>query len=87
MQDFNGKYLIATSHNPNPDYLNMLNYSIVNLEAAARGEYFNSGVLLMNLVQFRENITIEKYKEAYNACLDQGLEVFYDQGLLNYMFF
>lgn len=85
--DFQGKYLIATSHNPNPDYSNMLNYSIVNLEAAARGEYFNSGVLIMNLELFRKNITIDKYNEAYRSCIEQGITVFYDQGLLNYMFF
>ena len=85
--DFQGKYLIATSHNPNPDYSNILDYSIVNLEAAARGEYFNSGVLLMNLELFRKNITIDKYNQAYNTCVKQGIPVFYDQGLLNYMFF
>lgn len=85
--DFQGKYLIATSHNPNPDYSNMLNYSIVNLEAAARGEYFNSGVLIMNLDLFRKNITMDKYNEAYASCVKRGITVFYDQGLLNYMFF
>ncbi len=85
--DFHGKYLIATSHNPNPDYSNTLNYSNVNLEAAARGEYFNSGVLIMNLELFRQNITMIKYNEAYDSCQKQGIKVFYDQGLLNYMFF
>lgn len=85
--DFHGKYLIATSHNPNPDYSNMLDPTIVNLEAAARGEYFNSGVLLMNLKLFRRNITMDTYNEAYESCTKQGIPVFYDQGLLNYMFF
>lgn len=85
--DFNGKYLIATSHNPDPSYSNMLDSTIVNLEAAARGEYFNSGVLLMNLELFRKNITMKKYNEAYDSCTKNGIKVFYDQGLLNYMFF
>ncbi len=86
--DFEDKYLIATSHNPNPNYCNMLTSSIVNLESAAKGEYFNSGVLLMNLKRFREkNITIQTYNKAYTACENAGFKIFYDQGLLNYMFY
>lgn len=85
--DFEGKYLIAASHNPNPDYCNMLDETTVNLAAAARGEYFNSGVLLMNLDRFREKITRQTYDQAYLCCTSGGTEIFYDQGLLNYMFF
>ena len=85
--DFEGNYLIATSHNPNPDYCNMLTSAIVNLESAAKGEYFNSGVLLMNLCKFRENITLDDYNRAYAACEEAEMEIFYDQGLLNYMFY
>ena len=85
--DFEGKYLIATSHNPNPSYCNLLTPEIVNLESAARGEYFNSGVLLMNLEMFRENITMDDYNRAYASCEGAGYEIFYDQGLLNYMFY
>ena len=85
--DFEGKYLIATSHNPNPDYCNMLTSEIVNLESAARGEYFNSGVLLMNLDLFRKNITLDDYNKAYASCEKANMEIFYDQGLLNYMFY
>lgn len=85
--DFEGKYLIATSHNPNPDYCNLLTPEIVNLESAARGEYFNSGVLLMNLDMFRKNITLDDYNRAYKACEKANMEIFYDQGLLNYMFY
>lgn len=84
--DFDGNYLIATSHNPNPDYCNMLTPEIVNLESAARGEYFNSGVLIMNLDLFRKNITLDDYNRAYASCEKANLEIFYDQGLLNYMF-
>lgn len=85
--DFDGKYLIGTSHNPNPDYCNMLSPSIVNLESAGKGEYFNSGVLLMNLELFRKNITLDSYNKAYKYCEDNNIEVFYDQGLLNFMFY
>ncbi len=84
--DFEGNYLVATSHNPNPTYCNMLTPEIVNLESAARGEYFNSGVLLMNLEMFRENISLDDYNNAYAACEKANMEIFYDQGLLNYMF-
>jgi phosphopentomutase len=66
--DFEDNYLIATSHNPNPDYCNMLTPDIVNLESAAKGEYFNSGVLVMNLEMFRKNITLDDYNRAYAAC-------------------
>lgn len=86
LQDFEGKYLITTSHNPNPNYCNMLTSEIINLESAARGEYFNSGVLLMNLDLFRKNITLDDYNRAYKSCEDANMEIFYDQGLLNYMF-
>ena len=85
--DFNDKYMVVTSHNPNPDYYNMLDSTIVNLESAAKGEFFNSGVLLMNLNKFRENITLEHYDRAYKSCEQAGYQVFYDQGLLNYMYF
>lgn len=85
--DFDGKYIITTSHNPNPSYCNMLTSEIVNLESAARGEYFNSGVILMNLELFRKNITLDDYNRAYAACEKAGYEIFYDQGLLNYMFY
>ena len=47
--DFNGKYLIATSHNPDPSFYNALSDTTVNLEAAAKGEFFNSGVLSVAL--------------------------------------
>ena len=84
--DFEDNYLIATSHNPNPDFCNMLTPEIVNLESAAKGEYFNSGVLVMNLDMFRKNITLDDYNRAYASCEKANLEIFYDQGLLNYMF-
>ena len=58
--DFQDKYLIATSHNPCPDYYNMLNSTIVNLQAAGRGEFFNSGVIVFNLDKFREAGITEK---------------------------
>ena len=85
--DFEGKYLVATSHNPDPRYFNMLNKHIVNYEAAGRGEFFNSGVLLMNLNKFRENITEQDYLDAYKVCEQENISIFYDQGLLNYMFY
>ena len=85
--DFEGKYLITTSHNPNPNFCNSLTSETVNLVSAARGEYFNSGVLLMNLELFRENITLDDYNRAYASCEEANLEIFYDQGLLNYMFY
>ena len=86
--DFQGKYLAAASHNPDPSFYNALDDTIVNLESAAKGEFFNSGVLLMNLDQFRKgNITLEDYNAAYQSCVTKGIKVFYDQGLLNYMFY
>lgn len=86
--DFQDKYLIATSHNPCPDYYNMLNSTIVNLQAAGRGEFFNSGVIVFNLDKFREaGITEKDYVDAYNYCRENEIEVFYDQGLLNFMFY
>ncbi len=87
LQDFNGKYLVATSHNPDPSFFNTLTPHTVNLESAARGEFFNSGVLLMNLELFRKNVTIDDYNHAYESCEKSGFEIFYDQGLLNYMFY
>lgn len=85
--DFNDKYMIVTSHNPNPEYYNMLTSKIVNLEAAAKGEFFNSGVILLNLKKFREKISLNDYIRAYKDCERRGFTIFYDQGLLNYMFF
>lgn len=86
--DFNDKYLIVTSHNPRPDFFNKLTRNFVNFESAGKGEFFNSGVLLMNINKFRnDGITIEDYNRAYNFCVDHNIEIFYDQGLLNFMFF
>lgn len=86
--DFGDKYLVATSHNPDPSYFNMLDSTLVNLESAAKGEFFNSGVLLMNLEKFREErIGLNDYDRAYASCEENGIKVFYDQGLLNYMFY
>lgn len=85
--DFQGKYLLATSHNPVPDYFNMLDHTLVNLESAAKGEFFNSGVLVFNIGLFRKNISIKDYADAYAECDRNGIQVFYDQGLLNYMFY
>lgn len=85
--DFEDKYLIATSHNPDPSYFNTLTEHTVNYESAARGEFFNSGVLLINLDKFREDVTEDTYIKAYEKCNKDEIEVFYDQGLLNYVFF
>lgn len=85
--DFEDKYLIAASHNPDPSYYNTLNKHTVNYESAGKGEFFNSGVLLMNLNKFRENITEESYIKAYEICEKENIPIFYDQGLLNFMFF
>lgn len=86
--DLTGKYLASTSHNPIPDFYNNLDIYHLNIESAAKGEFFNSGVLLMNLDMFREhNITIKTYDKAYKYCEDHGCKVFYDQGLLNFMFY
>lgn len=86
--DFEDKYLVATSHNPDPSYYNILSSDLVNLESAAKGEFFNSGVLLMNLEKFREtNISLNDYDRAYKSCEEKNIKVFYDQGLLNYMFY
>lgn len=49
---------------------------------AARGWYFNAGVLIFNLDYFRRNVTVETYLAAYNT----GLNFMADQGLLNYLF-
>ena len=87
MLDFYGKYLITPSHNPDPTECNNLNKSNVNLKTAAGGGYFNSGVLLMNVELFRKNITIADYDKALKECENAGYNVFYDQGLLNYMFY
>ncbi len=86
-EEFGDKYLLATSHNPVPDYYNTLDNTLVNFEAAGKGEFFNSGVLVFNLQKFRENITANDYVTAYEECLKNDIKVFYDQGLLNYMFF
>ena len=86
-EEFGDKDLLATSHNPVPDYYNTLDSTTVNLEAAGKGEFFNSGVLVFNLRKFRENITADDYVSAYEKCLNNDIKVFYDQGLLNYMFF
>lgn len=51
--------------------------------SGARGEYFNSGVIIFNLDKFRQNITIDSYKQ---ACKELNYDFFLDQGLLNYMF-
>ena len=86
--DFNGKHLIAASHNPDPAFYNLLDDTLVDLESAAKGEFFNSGVLLMNLDLFRKNdLSPSDYKAAYQSAERQGFKVFYDQGLLNYMFY
>lgn len=86
--DFGDKYLVVTSHNPDPNFFNELDDTLVNFESAARGEFFNSGVLLMNIDKFREeNISLYDYDQAYQYCVSHDIKVFYDQGLLNFMFF
>ncbi len=81
------KYLAVTSHNPDESFFNRLDGTMLDMESAARGEYFNSGVILFNLKKFRETgIELEDYNEAYGYCVAHDIPVFYDQGLLNFMF-
>ena len=85
--DFGDKYLVVTSHNPDETFFNRLDATLVDIESAARGEYFNSGVILFNLKKFREeNIELSDYNDAYGYCVAHNIPVFYDQGLLNFMF-
>ena len=51
--------------------------------SGAQGNYFNSGVLIFNLLKFRKEITVDSY---LRACNELNNEFFLDQGLLNYMF-
>ena len=85
--DFCGKYMITSSHNPDPSKCNNLTKDNVDLKTAANGGYFNSGVLLMNVDLFRENITIDNYNKVCKECAEKGYNLFYDQGILNYMFY
>ena len=85
--DFNGKYLIAASHCPDPSWFNKITSKTVDLKSAAKGGVFNAGVLIFNLDKFRENINIDSYIKAYNEILDKKYNMLYDQGLLNYMFY
>lgn len=82
--DFEGNYLIACSSDP--EYTQDREAFLRNWDAskAARGKYFNSGVLLINCRLLREKgIGLQDYLEA--AGKTDGSYLF-DQGLLNLVF-
>ena len=76
--DFDDKYLIASS--------NFIDYSADrNYEAdrIKKGEYFNSGVLIYNIEALKRDIDISYYDYVMN----HSDEFFFDQGMLNYLFY
>jgi len=79
--DFENNYLIACSNYARQP--SRVDAKCVDLKTAAKGGYFNSGVLLMNLKKFRDNVSIDTYKQ---AIIKLGEDYFQDQGLLNYLF-
>ncbi len=82
--DFAGSYLIACAQET--IYAQDTNAVRNNWDAvkAARGGYFNTGVLLLNCRRFRaEKITLETYRNVLEKMVPNYL---FDQGLLNFMF-
>jgi len=82
--DFEGSYLIACAQEA--VFCQDANAVRDNWDEikAARGGYFNTGVLLLNCRRFREEkITLETYRNAIAHMIPNYV---FDQGLLNYMF-
>ena len=82
--DFENNYLIACAQEDvyykDPNYVK----THWNSVDAARGKYFDNGVLLINLQKFRnEHINIETYIDASKNMIENYV---FDQGLFNYMF-
>jgi lipopolysaccharide biosynthesis glycosyltransferase len=82
--DFEGCYLIACAQDDTflhePDAVQK-NWDEVK---AARGEYFNTGVLLLNCRRFREEkITLDTYRNTLKRMIPNYV---FDQGLLNVLF-
>lgn len=82
--DLDGKYLAACAQEDifftDPDYLAEHWDDVL----AARGKYFNNGVLLINCKRFRdEQIGIHTYHDAARKMISNYV---FDQGLFNYMF-
>lgn len=82
--DFESNYLIACAQEDaywqDPNYIQKHWDNVT----AARGKYFNNGVLLMNCRRFRDdNITIDTYLEGVKSMIPNYV---FDQGLFNYLF-
>ncbi len=82
--DFNDNFLIACAQKE--EYAVNKKEFLENFDdiSAARGKYFNDGVLLINCEKFRStNIDLDDYRAAANKMVSNYV---FDQGLLNYMF-
>lgn len=89
--DFKDKYLTVLALDSNVDHLKETIESLrerddFDLKIAARGGYFNPGVMLINVEKLRnENIDIEFYK-VYLENTDHAVKFLADQGIVNYIF-
>lgn len=87
--DFDDCYLIASKpqynvkDEPQNEFEEFDRVKKYNISNAKAGDYFNAGVLMMNLAKFRQsNINAQYYAEKL-----RGLEnIFFDQGILNICF-
>lgn len=91
-QDFDDCYLIATpetnraDNEPEEDFAEFKYYfDGIDRAKAAKGLYFNAGVLMFNLEKFRrDGVDVSYYLNAIGG--DSAENIFFDQGILNLTF-
>lgn len=83
--DFGNDYFVASSHIDHSKMNSSKDKLRKDIRQTLNG-WFNCGILLMNIKQLREKVTIETYESVLREFHEKKLQYVADQGILNYLF-